>query len=212
MNTVDRFICEVDAGLKTLFAKVHAERPLPKPLKSESAIVVPLEENEKAESIRLMRVNHCGEVCAQALYQGQAMVTKDKSVQQLLTAASNEERDHLAWCESRLTELGGKRSYLSPLFYAGSFGLGVVSGLMGDKWSLGFLVETEKQVEAHLHDHLSRLSAADAGSRAILETMREDEIRHGQSGIDHGGESLPQPVKLAMQGFSKLMTRTTYWV
>jgi len=215
MNLLDTLICELDTGLKTVFAKAHGERPLPRPAAmapADAAPMAPMEKADEAESIRLMRINHCGEVCAQALYQGQAMVARDKAVQQLLVEAAGEEHDHLAWCESRLTQLGGKRSYLSPLFYAGSFGLGVVSGLMGDKWSLGFLVETERQVEAHLHNHLGRLPAGDTGSRAILEAMRQDEIRHGKSGIEHGGEPLPPPVKAAMAVFSKVMTRATYWV
>ncbi len=159
-----------------------------------------------------MRVNHCGEICAQALYQGQALVAKDPSVAKLLRAAASEEHDHLAWCDTRLSDLGGRSSPLSPVFYVGAFGLGVVSGLLGDKWSMGFLVETERQVEAHLHDHLGRISPNDVASRAILETMREDEIRHGQTGVKHGAHELPTPVKAAMRGFSKVMTNTTYWV
>jgi ubiquinone biosynthesis monooxygenase Coq7 len=157
-------------------------------------------------------VNHCGEVCAQALYQGQALVAKADQARGLLLNAAKEEHDHLAWCESRLHQMGGKTSRLSPMFYAGSFGLGVVSGLLGDKWSMGFLVETERQVEAHLHDHLNRMSPADAGSRAILEVMREDEIRHGDAGKQLGAMSLPRPVTVAMSLFSKVMTRSAYWV
>ena len=215
MNLVDRLICELDTGLKTVFAKTHGERPQPRPVLNpgvEATKAVQMDDRERAESIRLMRVNHCGEVCAQALYQGQALIAKDLAVHQFLVAASAEERDHLAWCDSRLSELGGSSSRLSPFFYAGSFGLGVISGLMGDKWSMGFLVETERQVEAHLHDHLGRVSPTDAGSRVILEAMRDDEIRHGQSGMDHGAAPLPPPVKAVMRGFSKLMTGTTYWV
>jgi ubiquinone biosynthesis monooxygenase Coq7 len=166
----------------------------------------------REESIRLMRINHCGEVCAQALYQGQAFVAKDAGVQELLAAAASEEHDHLAWCEARLAELGGHTTILGPAFYAGAFGLGVVSGLLGDRWSMGFLVETERQVEAHLHDHLSRISKGDAKSRVILDAMRDDEVRHGQAGLDHGAAPLPAPVKAAMRGFSKVMTSTTYWV
>ena len=159
-----------------------------------------------------MRVNHCGEVCAQALYQGQALVAKGDQTRSLLVKAAKEEHDHLAWCESRLSEIGGETSRLTPLFYAGSFGLGVVSGLLGDKWSMGFLVETERQVEAHLHEHLGRISPTDSGSRAILEVMREDEIRHGQSGSDLGAMPLPAPIKAAMSLFSTVMTRSTYWI
>ncbi len=212
MNIVDRLICELDTGLKTVFAKAHSERPQPVPYRKPGDEALIMDEADRIESIRLMRINHCGEVCAQALYQGQALVAKDKAVHEFLVAASAEEHDHLAWCESRLSELGGNSSHLSPIFYAGSFGLGVISGLLGDKWSMGFLVETERQVEAHLHDHLGRVSEADPGSRAILEAMRDDEIRHGQSGANHGAAPLPAPVKAAMRGFSKVMTSTTYWV
>ena len=212
MNIVDRLICELDTGLRTVFAKAHADRRQPKPEQSAGNNAIELDAAGRAESIRLMRVNHCGEVCAQALYQGQALVAKDEAVQKLLLAAADEEHDHLAWCDARLTELGGRSSRLSPVFYAGCFGLGIVSGLLGDKWSMGFLVETERQVEAHLHDHLGRISPADADSRAILEAMRADEVRHGQSALEHGAEPLPMPVRAAMRGFSKVMTGTTYWV
>ncbi|MBL0121266.1 MAG: 2-polyprenyl-3-methyl-6-methoxy-1,4-benzoquinone monooxygenase [Betaproteobacteria bacterium] len=212
MNLVDRLICELDTGLRTVFAKVHADRRMPRSTRTTESNPATLEPVAREESIRLMRVNHCGEVCAQALYQGQALVAEDETVQRLLLTAANEEHDHLAWCDARLTELGGRSSYLSPAFYAGSFALGVVSGLLGDRWSMGFLVETERQVEAHLRDHLGRISFADADSRAILEAMRNDEIRHGQTGLEHGAEPLPRPVKMAMRGISKVMTGTTYWV
>ena len=212
MNLVDRLICEVDTGLRTVFATAHAERRMPRPALNVGAVPVALEPTANAESIRLMRVNHCGEVCAQALYQGQALVAKNKQVQEMLLAAAREEHDHLAWCDARLSTLGGQTSRLSPLFYAGSFGLGVVSGLLGDKWSMGFLVETEQQVEAHLYEHLDRISPVDIETKAILEAMRDDEVRHGQSGIKHGAAPLPAPIKAAMRGFSKVMTGTTYWV
>ena len=212
MNFVDRLICELDTGLRTVFAKAHADRCLPKPDQLGTSAGVALDSPAREESIRLMRINHCGEVCAQALYQGQALVAKDETIRALLISAAGEEHDHLAWCDARLSDLGGRSSRLSPVFYAGAFGLGVVSGLLGDKWSMGFLVETERQVEAHLHDHLDRISPHDAESRAILETMREDEIRHGQTGRDHGAAALPAPLRAAMRGFSKVMTGTTYWV
>ena len=212
MNLIDRLICELDSGLRTVFAKAHADRPVPKAERGAESATAVMDAADNAESIRLMRVNHCGEVCAQALYQGQALVAKDPAVQALLLSAASEEHDHLAWCDARLTALGGSSSHLSPVFYAGSFGLGVISGLLGDKWSMGFLVETERQVEAHLHDHLGRISPADVESRAILQAMREDEIRHGRSGTDQGAEILPTPVKVAMRGFSMVMTRSTYWV
>jgi ubiquinone biosynthesis monooxygenase Coq7 len=213
MNLRDRLICELDIALRTVFAKAHAERAQPLPAARPSGATRPEPDKPQIEeSIRLMRVNHCGEVCAQALYQGQALVAKADQARGLLLNAAKEEHDHLAWCESRLHQMGGKTSRLSPMFYAGSFGLGVVSGLLGDKWSMGFLVETERQVEAHLHDHLNRMSPADAGSRAILEVMREDEIRHGDAGKQLGAMSLPRPVTVAMSLFSKVMTRSAYWV
>ncbi len=212
MNLVDRLICELDTGLRTVFAKPHAERRSPESVANSSANSNALDARTKAESIRLMRINHCGEVCAQALYQGQALVAKNAKVRGMLLNAAREEHDHLAWCDARLTALDGHSSRLSPVFYAGAFGLGVASGLLGDKWSMGFLVETERQVEAHLHDHLDRISPTDVESRSILEAMREDEVRHGQSGIDQGAAPLPAPIKAAMRGFSKVMTGTTYWV
>ena len=213
MNLRDRLICEVDTGIRTVFAKARSGRPQPLPDSSARATTkaAPSDVDLK-ESIRLMRVNHCGEVCAQALYQGQALVAKEDRTRKLLLSSAKEEHDHLAWCESRLSELGGRKSQLSPLFYAGAFSMGVVSGLLGDKWSMGFLVETERQVEAHLHDHLGRISLDDTGSRAILEAMREDEIRHGQAGAQLGANALPSPAKAAMSLFSTVMTRSTYWI
>ena len=212
MNFVDRLICELGTGLRTVFAKPYADRKLPEfDHNAETEATAP-DGAALAESICLMRVNHCGEVCAQALYQGQALVAKDETVRKLLFSAAREEHDHLAWCDARLAELGGRSSGLRPLFYAGAFGLGVISGLFGDKWSMGFLVETERQVEAHVHDHLGRISPCDHRSRAILAAIRNDEIRHGQSGLEHGAVALPAHIKSAMRGFSRIMTTTTYWV
>jgi 3-demethoxyubiquinol 3-hydroxylase len=212
MNIVDRFISEIDAGLRTAFAPAYAERPLPSGATETASHNAPPDAAAREESIRLMRVNHAGEVSAQALYQGQALVAKTPETRSVLENAAREERDHLAWCESRLNELGGAVSRLNPLFYAGSFALGVASGVLGDKWSMGFLVETERQVEAHLSDHLGRLPENDSKSRRILEAMREDEIHHGQTGIEHGAAKLPAPVQSAMKLVSKLMTRSAYWV
>ena len=208
MNLVDRLLCELDTGLRTVFAVAHADRPLPGRAENPAK----LDATARDESIRLMRVNHTGEVCAQALYQGQAMVSRSASTRELLVHAAREEHDHLAWCQSRLNDLDGHTSRLNPLFYGGSFAFGVASGLLGDKWSLGFLVETERQVEAHLNDHLSKIPVGDDASRRILDAMREDEIRHGQTGLDHGGAPLPAPIRAVMHAFSTVMTRTTYWV
>ena len=226
MNFIDKLICEVDAGLRTTFAPAYADRPLPADVEKSSAqnaadsleiSTLPstfsaLDTVSREKSIRLMRVNHAGEVSAQALYQGQALVAKTPETRAVLEHAAREERDHLAWCESRLNELGGTTSRLNPLFYAGSFALGIASGVLGDKWSMGFLVETERQVEAHLSDHLGQLPEADGRSRRILEAMREDEIHHGQTGIAHGAASLPAPIQTVMKAVSTLMTRSAYWV
>jgi len=216
MNIVDRLICEIDAGLRTTFASTHAERALPVDATSAGATTAGLDSrlagNTDKKSARLMRVNHAGEVSAQALYQGQSLVAKTDETRAVLQHAAREERDHLAWCETRLSELGGSASRLNPAFYAGSFALGVASGLLGDKWSMGFLVETERQVEAHLSDHLGRLPETDSRSRKILEAMREDEIHHGQTGKAHGAADLPAPVRAAMKLVSNFMTRSAYWI
>jgi len=208
MNFVDTLITEFDRGLRTVFAPAAARRDVP----GMGVPAAPLAAADKAESGRLMRVNHTGEICAQALYQGQALVARDAQVREVLLKAADEERDHLAWCERRLDDLGASTSMLNPLWYAGSFGLGLVSGTLGDKWSMAFLVETERQVERHLDSHLQRLPAADARSRSVLEAMREDEIRHGNSGEAHGAAPLPAVVKSAMGLVSQAMTRTAYWV
>jgi ubiquinone biosynthesis monooxygenase Coq7 len=210
MNLIDSLICELDAGLRNVFAKPVASRPLP--LGSARPDSPPMAAADATESMRLMRINHVGEVCAQALYQGQLAVARDAQTRAILEHAAREERDHLAWCASRVSELGGKTSVLSPLFYAGAWTMGVVSGLAGDKWSMGFLVETERQVEAHLDQHLAALPAADHRTRAIVERMRLDEIEHGNSGEAAGAMPLPLPIKAAMRATSRVMTTTTYWV
>lgn len=213
MNVVDRFICEIDNGLRTVFAPAHAARVLPVATAgAHTRTDDPSAPITRVASIRLMRVNHTGEVCAQALYQGQALVAREPATRALLDAAANEERDHLSWCAQRLTALGGATSMANPVFYAGSFALGVASGLMGDKWSMGFLVETERQVEAHLEGHLGQIPADDLASRAIIEAMQADEIKHAQSGEAHGGVPLPGPVKAFMRAGSRVMTTTSYWI
>ena len=159
----------------------------------------------------LMRVNHAGEICAQALYSGQALVARDDAVREALRSAASEERDHLAWCRDRLQELGSRPSYLDPFWYAGSFAWGVASGLAGDRWSLGFLAETEDQVERHLEGHLDRLPTDDHPSRAIVAQMRDDENRHGAMGRALGAKDLPLAMKSAMRAASRVMTRTAYW-
>jgi len=170
-----------------------------------------LDEAERQRSCRLMRVNHAGEVAAQALYQGQALSAGDPGVAAAMRRAAAEEADHLAWCESRLRELGGRTSILNPLWYLGSFALGALAGALGDRVSLGFIVETERQVESHLRDHLERLPAADLRSRAILEQMKHDETGHAATSAALGGSDLPLVVRAAMRLSSRLMTRTSYW-
>jgi ubiquinone biosynthesis monooxygenase Coq7 len=159
-----------------------------------------------------MRVNHAGEVAAQALYQGQALTARDPEVRSAMLQAAAEEADHLAWCEQRLKELKGRTSLLNPLWYLGSYAIGALAGAMGDRASLGFIAETEKQVESHLKGHLDRLSIEDLRSRAILEQMRHDEARHGEKAVSMGGKALPIGVRIAMRATSKLMTRGSYWV
>jgi ubiquinone biosynthesis monooxygenase Coq7 len=159
-----------------------------------------------------MRVNHAGEVAAQALYQGQALTARDPIVKSAMNQAAAEETDHLAWCAQRLAELRGRPSVLNPLWYFGSYAIGAVAGLLGDRASLGFVAETERQVEAHLRDHLGRLSPQDLRSRAILEQMTHDEIRHGAKASSMGGQALPIPVSFAMRATSRLMTRGSYWI
>jgi ubiquinone biosynthesis monooxygenase Coq7 len=207
ITALDRLLIVADNALRTLSGAAPAARPVPGSVGSN-----PADAQERKHVAGLMRVNHSGEICAQALYAGQALVARDNAVRAALEHAGAEERDHLAWCGARLRELDSRPSVLDPLWYAGSFALGVVSGVAGDRWSMGFLVETECQVERHLDGHLARLPDSDARSRAILEQMREDEIRHGESGKALGAADLPLPVKRAMTAFSKVMTRTAYWV
>jgi ubiquinone biosynthesis monooxygenase Coq7 len=204
---LDHLLGAADEALRTLSGAVTASRASPATDRS-----VPASDDDRRISAGLMRVNHTGEICAQALYSGQALVAREARVRSALQVAAAEERDHLAWCRGRLADLGSRPSFLDPLWYAGSFAWGVASGLAGDRWSLGFLAETEAQVERHLEGHLDRLPADDAGSREIVAKMRDDEARHGQAGRSLGASDLPYPVKRAMQAASKVMTRTAYWV
>lgn len=204
----DAFILQFDRALRTVFAPAVSRRPHPDNGLPEGE----LSESERRHVAGLMRVNHSGEVCAQALYQGQALTARNPEAARALMQASDEETEHLAWCERRLTELGSHKSYLNPLWYTGSFAIGVLAGALGDRWNLGFLAETERQVEGHLDGHLQRLPEQDAKSRAIVEQMKADEIRHAEMAIAHGGAELPLPVKVAMQLSSKVMTRVAYWV
>jgi ubiquinone biosynthesis monooxygenase Coq7 len=201
---VDQLLIAADEALRTLAGVATAARPLPGREEAGGG--------QARHSAGLMRVNHSGEICAQALYSGQALFARSPEVRAALQTAAAEERDHLAWCRTRLQELGSRTSFLDPAWYAGSFALGMASGLLGDRWSMGFLAETEAQVERHLEGHLDELPPDDRRSRAIVLQMRDDEQRHGAMGRSLGATELPYPVKLAMKATSKVMTRTAYWV
>ncbi|MGB7650819.1 MAG: 2-polyprenyl-3-methyl-6-methoxy-1,4-benzoquinone monooxygenase [Gallionella sp.] len=208
MFNVDRVIVEFDKGLRTLFSQAHSARAYPDADVAEGA----LDAAEKQHAQGLMRVNHTGEICAQALYQGQALTARSVEVQQKLQHAAAEETEHLAWTAQRVHELGGHLSVLNPLWYSGSLAMGAVAGLLGDKWNLGFLAETERQVGAHLQSHLQNLPAQDAKSRAIVTQMATDEAAHAAMAVELGGAPLPAPVQWAMQLNGKLMTQTSYWI
>jgi ubiquinone biosynthesis monooxygenase Coq7 len=206
-SAADSLVINLDQALRTLFGRpLVTERTNPAEDCEESG----LPEAEKDHIARLMRINHTGEVCAQALYQGQALTARKAEVRRSMERSAAEENDHLDWCEQRVEELGGRLSMLNPFWYAGSFVLGAAAGLAGDKWSLGFVAETEKQVEGHLEEHLAQVPESDCRTRAILEQMKEDEIRHGQTARAHGGVTLPNPIKAAMQLTSRLMTASVY--
>ena len=208
MINIDRLIIGFDSALRTLLTSAQTVRPVPGSELPEADLT----DTERQLSSALMRVNHVGEVCAQALYQGQGLTARNEAVQQTLMQAAREETEHLAWTERRIAELGGRKSLLNPLWYGGSFAIGVVAGLLGDEWNLGFLAETEHQVVAHLNDHLNRLPVQDQPSRAILEQMRADEARHATPALEAGGAQLPWPVRTLMKGVAKVMTGTTYWI
>jgi len=208
LSLADRIIGEIDKAINVLSAPARARRESPEGPAGDGT----LNDAERKESCRLMRVNHAGEVSAQGLYRGQALTARDPAVAAAMQSAADDETDHLAWCESRLRELQGRTSLLNPLWYAGSFTIGALAGALGDRTSLGFIGETERQVESHLRDHLSRLPAADERSRAILEQMRHDESLHGEKATSMGGARLPLALTLAMRLTSRLMTRGSYWV
>lgn len=205
---LDRLIVAFDRGLRTLFAPAQSARAVPGEALPDGVI----SEQEKREAAALMRVNHSGEICAQALYQGQALTARNPQAKAALEQAAREETEHLAWTERRIEALGGHKSALNPLWFAGSFAIGAAAGLLGDRWNLGFLAETERQVVEHLDGHLHRLPPDDAKSRAVIEQMKEDEGRHATSALEHGGAELPEPVRFAMRCASRVMTRTAYWI
>lgn len=205
----DTLIMNVDQAVRTLFGRPQVTG------RANPAGDLPdagLERTQARHVAGLMRINHAGEVCAQALYQGQALTARLPQVRESMERAAQEENDHLDWCEGRVKELGSHTSYLNPCWYAGSFAMGAVAGLIGDKWSLGFVAETEKQVVRHLDSHLGQLPPQDEKSRAILEQMRTDELQHATTALEAGGAELPEVVKRLMGITSSVMTRTAYWV
>lgn len=208
MFVSDRLIVEFDKALRTVFADARSRRPTP----GEAHPETELSEAERRHVVGLMRVNHCGEVCAQALYQGQALTCRNPEAREALREAADEETEHLAWTEKRIGELGGRRSLLNPVWYLGALSLGVLAGKMGDKWNLGFLAETERQVEAHLDGHLARLPAQDLRSRDIVGQMRDDEVRHAHTAVRLGAAELPAPVRQAMKLAARVMTGTAYYL
>ncbi|MGB9430015.1 MAG: 2-polyprenyl-3-methyl-6-methoxy-1,4-benzoquinone monooxygenase [Gammaproteobacteria bacterium] len=207
---LDRLIAELDQALRGAFPAASHTAARANPAANHAA-----DESSAAERVlsgRLMRINHAGEVAAQALYQGQAFTARSDAVREAMAQSAAEEIDHLAWCEQRLHELDAAASKLDPLWYFGSFALGAVAGCIGDSFSLGFVAETERQVVEHLDTHLRRLPAGDHKSRAILEQMKTDEVRHGTTATHAGGKAMPAPVRRLMKLTSKVMTETAYWI
>jgi len=206
MLSFDGLIIEFDKGLRTLAGVPGAARPTP----GEALAEPDLTAEERRDAAALMRVNHCGEVCAQALYQGQALASDNEQLKHALAQAAREEEDHLAWTDRRIAELGGRTSLLNPVWYAGSLAIGIAAGKAGDAWNLGFLKETERQVEAHLQGHLDRLTPRDVRTRAVVEAMQRDEAQHARTAEALGARELPGWVRAAMRAVAKVMTRVSY--
>lgn len=207
LSPADHWIAAADTALRTLLGHHSSARPTPRPVAPSQGA---LSDAERAEAAALMRVNHVGEVCAQALYASQGLLSRNDALSAHFDAAAREETDHLAWTEERLRALGGRTSWLNPLWYAGAFGIGLLAARRGDAASLGFVVETERQVEQHLAGHLDRLPAADAESRAVVEQMHRDEARHANEAEQAGATPVPTPVRWLMRGAAKLMTMTAH--
>ena len=212
--TADRLleplIGAADRALRSIFAPSQALRPHPAPVRDGAE--PELSDPQARHAAGLMRINHSGEMAAQALYHGQALLARNSQTRAWLLKAASEETDHLAWCETRLTELGSRPSLLAPLWYAASFAIGAAAAALGDRVSLGFVAETERQVEGHLNDHLDRLPPNDSRSRVILQQMKEDEQRHGEQASQAGATELPAPLKRLMFNTSRVMTVTSYWI
>jgi ubiquinone biosynthesis monooxygenase Coq7 len=209
-SPIDRLIIGIGDAIQTLCAPARTKRLFP--ASTEVVEDAELSEQEKRESAGYMRVNHVGEICAQALYQSQALTASDPDLRAKMQSAAAEEVDHLAWCEQRLEELGSRKSVLNPLWYAGSFAIGAAAGVAGDKWNLGFVAETERQVVEHLESHLAVLPEQDQRSREVVEQMKQDESEHAEMAVDAGAAMLPAPVKSLMKLASRVMTRTAYWL
>jgi ubiquinone biosynthesis monooxygenase Coq7 len=209
MSSMDRVLASLENALRTLSGHTRVSRDCPVP---EPQAEGNLDSGQRRLSGALMRVNHVGEICAQALYNAQSLATTDTALQQQFASAAREESDHLAWTRQRLRELGDRPSALNPLWYAGAFGIGLVAGRLGPAISLGFLAETEAQVAQHLQSHLDRLPTADHASRAIVAQMKDDETRHAADAQQAGAAALPFPVKLAMRAAGRLMTRTAHFI
>jgi len=209
LSAIDQLVCNFDRALRTLAPNT---RPLERRSPAESIAGSELNNDERKLASGLMRVNHAGEVCAQALYQGQALTARKSAQKAQLQEAADEEIDHLAWCEERLKELNSRTSLLNPAWYAASFAMGAGAGILGDKVSLGFVAATEEGVGKHLEEHLSALPEHDERSRAIVSQMLDDELKHKDNALNAGGQDFPAPVKRAMQGVAKLMTKSSYYI
>lgn len=211
-SLLETCITAADRALRSLWAPARASRAVPRSASQPQTVVPELSPYEKTRAAALMRVNHAGEISAQALYHGQALIARSESTRNLLLKAAREESDHLAWCEERLAELDSRPSLLNPLWYGGSLAIGALAALAGDRASLGFVVETERQVEGHLDEHLWRLPPNDLRSRAILQAMRSEEAAHGAAARTAGGTELPAPVRWLMRATARIMTSAAYWV
>lgn len=209
-SSIDELLSLADRALRTLGDRPPSGRPYPADAVIDQADAAPMTDAECAEAAALMRVNHVGEVCAQALYEAQALGTPDPRLRETFIQAAREEADHLAWTQRRIDDLGGRRSLLNPLWYAGAFGIGLLAARLGDRISLGFMAETERQVEQHLQGHLERLPAADTASRAVIEQMKADEISHAHTAEQLGGVDLPWPARAAMRAVARVMTATAH--
>lgn len=210
LSPLDQVLALADRTLRTLSGNPPASRPYPADAVIDDGSAPPMTDVEREEAAALMRVNHVGEICAQALYEAQALGTPDARLRATFLHAAREEADHLAWTQRRIEELGGRTSLLNPLWYGGAFAIGLVAARLGDRMSLGFMAETERQVEQHLEGHLDRLPPSDSASRAIVEQMKADEISHGETALNLGGIDLPLPLRTAMRLAARVMTSTAH--